>query len=136
MAGAIDDDCLNAEFKTAAARIGEISVLASKKDEVLSALFPLGNLFGGILAAGHPWWHAALGHAGPSSPWPGNFQAPFEIPDNWNYGHGNYLQIDSPPAPPIPRPTNVPPNGWAEPAGGAQGWQEAFSAAFSFTRFQ
>src|SRR5271169_2411667 len=48
MAGAIDDDCLNTEFQAAAARIGEISVLASKKDEVLSTLFPLGNLVAGI----------------------------------------------------------------------------------------
>ncbi len=83
MAGAIDDNCLNTEFQAAGARIGEISVLASKKDDVLSALFPLGNLIGGIIAEGHPWWHAALGHCGPSKPRPGNFQSPFEIPDNW-----------------------------------------------------
>jgi hypothetical protein len=136
MAGAIDDNCLNTEFKAAAGRIGEISVLASQKDEVLSAIFPLGNLLAGIIAAGHPWWHAALGHAGPSSPWPGNFQAPFEIPDNWDFGHGNYLEVDPPPTPSIAIPTNVPPNGSAEPANGARGWQEAFSAAFSSTRFR
>jgi hypothetical protein len=137
MAGAIDDNCLSTEFKAAAARIGEISVLASKKDEVLSAAFPLGNFFAGIIAAGHPWWHAALGHRGPSSPAPGNFQAPFEIPDNWNFGHGDYLRIDAPPPPPpVPIPTDVPPNGSVEPAGGAGGWQEAFSAAFSSTRFR
>jgi hypothetical protein len=136
MAGAIDDNCLNTEFSAAAARIGEISVLASKKDEVLSAAFPLGNFFAGIIAAGHPWWHAAIGHAGPSTPWPGNFEAPFGIPDNWNFGHGNYLQIDPPPSPAIPTPTDVPPNGSLEPAGGAAGWQEAWSAALSSTRFR
>jgi hypothetical protein len=136
MAGAIDDDCLNTEFQAAAAGIGEISVLASAKDEVLSELFPLGNLFAGIIAAGHPWWHAALGHRGPSNPWPSNFNAPFEIPDNWNFGHGNYLQIDPPPAPFIATPTDVPPNGSALPADGATGWQEAWSAAFSSTRFR
>jgi hypothetical protein len=136
MAGAIDDNCLNTEFQAAAARIGEISVLASKKDQVLSAIFPLGNLLGGIIAAGHPWWHSALGHGGPSNPWPGNFQAPFEIPDNWNFGHGNYLEVDPPPAPSIAVPTNVPPNGTDKPANGTLGWQEAFSAAFSSTRFR
>jgi hypothetical protein len=136
MAGAIDDNCLNTEFKAAAARIGAISVLASRNDEVLSAAFPLGNLLAGIIAEGHPWWHAALGHAGPSTPWPGNFHAPFEIPDNWDFGHGNYLQIDPPPAPLVAMPTDVPPNGSPAPAGGASGWQEAWSAAFSSTRFR
>jgi hypothetical protein len=136
MAGAIDDNCLDAEYQSVTAGVGEISVLASKKDDVLSALFPLGNLLGGIIAEGHPWWHAALGHCGPSSPRPGNFQAPFQIPSNWNYGHHNYLQIDPPPSPVIPVPVDVPPDGSPVPATGARGWQEAWSAAFCFTRFQ
>jgi hypothetical protein len=136
MAGAIDDDCLNTEFKAAAAKIGEISVLASNKDEVLSTLFPLGNFLGGIIAEGHPWMRTALGHQGPSNPRPGNFQAPFEIPDTWDFGHGNYLQIDPPPTPVIVLPVDVPPNGSPEPAGGARGWQEAFSGAFCSTRFR
>ncbi|HEV2202855.1 MAG TPA: alpha/beta hydrolase [Bryobacteraceae bacterium] len=138
MAGAIDDNCLNTEFKAAAARIGEVSVLASKKDEVLSAAFPLGNFVAGIIAEGHPWWRAALGHRGPSKPRPGNFQAPFEIPDNWNFGHGDYLRIDSPPPlpPVIALPTDVPPDGSARPADGTRGWQAAWSAAFSATRFR
>jgi hypothetical protein len=136
MAGAIDDNSLHREFEAAVVRIGEISVLASKRDEVLSVAFPLGNLFAGIIAEGHPWWHAALGHVGPSSPKPGNFQAPFEIPDNWNFGHGDYLRIDAPPLPRIVLPTDIPPNGSAQPAGGALGWQAAWSAAFCSTRFQ
>ena len=96
MAGAIDDDTLNTEFQAAAAKVGVINVLSSKKDEVLSALFPLGNWLGGIIAAGHPWWRAALGHTGPVTPWPTNFKAPFEMPDGWNYQHGDYLQIPDP----------------------------------------
>lgn len=134
MAGAIDDNCLNTEFKATTVKVEEISVLASKKDEVLSAAFPIGNILGGIIAAGHPWWHAALGHTGPTSPWPSSFEAPFMIPDGWNYGHGNYLQID-PTHPVIALPENVPTQGMPEPAGGATGWQEAFSAAFASTRF-
>ena len=136
MAGAIDDDCLNAEFKSAAAKMKVISVLASKKDDVLSALFPLGNLIGGIIAEGHPWWHAALGHSGPSKPRPSNFHSPFEIPNNWNFGHHNYLQIDPPPPPSISLPTDVPSDGSPEPGTAARGWQEAWSAAFCSTRFQ
>jgi len=137
MAGAIDDNCLNTEFKTAAAcKIGKISVLASKKDEVLSAAFPLGNFLGGIIAEGHPWWHAALGHCGPSNPKPGNFQSPFQIPDDWNYGHHDYLRVDPWPPPSIPWPTDVPGSTTPPPACGACGWKEAWSAAFCSTRFQ
>ena len=136
MAGAIDNNCLNAEFKQAAAGIGEISVLSSKKDAVLSALFPLGNLIGGIIAEGHPWWHAALGHAGPSNPKAVNFKTPFQVPSNWAYGHHNYLEIDPPPSPAIAIPVDVPADRPPLPAGGATGWQEAWSAAFCSTRFR
>jgi Alpha/beta hydrolase of unknown function (DUF900) len=136
MAGAIDDNCLDTEYQSAAAGVGEISVLASKKDDVLSVLFPLGNLLGGIIAEGHPWWHVALGHCGPSSPRPANFLAPFEIPSNWEYGHHHYLQIDPPPPPAIPVPVDVPPDGSDVPVAGTRGWQEAWSAAFCSTRFQ
>ena len=135
MAGAIDDNCLNTEFQAAAAKIGKISVLASTNDDVLSFLFPLGNLLGGILAEGHPWWHAAIGLSGPAKPVPANFQAPFEIPSNWGFGHHDYLQIDPPPLPGISMPADVPPDGSRKPAMGATGWQEKWSAAFCSTRF-
>jgi hypothetical protein len=134
MAPAIDDNCLSTEFEAAAAKIGSISVLASKKDEVLSACFPLGNFFAGIIAAGHPWWRAALGHCGPVTPWPENFQAPFELPSDWKFKHSNYLQIDSPPPAPLPLPVNVPPQNTPPPSN--TGWQEAFSSAFASTRFR
>jgi hypothetical protein len=107
MAGAIDDNCLNTEFSEAATKIGAISVLASKKDTVLADLFPLGNLIGGIIAEGHPWWRGALGRYGPSPP----------------------------PPPSIAIPTYVPENGSPRPANGA-GWQEAWSAAFVSTQFR
>jgi len=135
MAGAIDDDCFNTEFQAAAAKIGEISILASTRDTVLEWAFPLGNLAGGILTAGHPWWHEAVGRGGPANPKPGNLLAPFEIPDNWNFDHGDYLKVDSPPpTPPIAPPRDVPPDGSPLPAG--QGWQEAWTAAFASTRFR
>jgi hypothetical protein len=136
MAGAIDDDCLITEFKAAAANIAEISLLASRKDTVLSTLFPIGNLFAGIIAAGHPWWHSAIGQGGPCDPKPANLQSPFQIPDNWNFNHSNYLEIDPSPFPSVPLPTNVLPCGYAEPANGSRGWQEAWSAAFCSTRFR
>jgi hypothetical protein len=135
MAGAVDDNCLNDEFQLAAAKIGEISVLASKKDKVLSMLFPLGNFFGGIIDQGHPWWHAAIGHCGPPKAWPQNFVVPFLIPDDWKFEHGDYLHID--PNPPLlTPPVVVPPQAGPKPAGGAAGWQEAFTAGFESTRFR
>jgi hypothetical protein len=134
MAGAIDDNCLTTEFQAVAAKIGSINILSSKEDEVLSLCFPLGNFFAGIIAEGHPWWRAALGHTGPAQPWPANLQAPFEIPDNWDFQHGNYLQINQPPPPDFPLPVNVPPNGTPPPS--VNGWQEAFSSAFASTRFR
>lgn len=143
MAGAVDDDCLTTEFQAVTAKVGEISVLASAKDEVLSAAFPMGNFFAGIIASGHPWWRAAIGHTGPASPWPSSLQAPYAIPDCWNYQHGNYLQITNPPAPPLPIPIGVPPGGSPVLAPDCDangnpipGWQEAFSAAFVSTRFR
>jgi hypothetical protein len=134
MAPAIDDNCLTTEFQAAEAKVGSVSVLASKKDEVLSAAFPLGNFFAGILAQGHPWWRAALGHGGPAQPWPANFRPPFELPDDWKFEHGDYLRIDKPPAPDLLLPVDVPPQG--SPPLSGNGWQEAFSSAFASTRFQ
>jgi hypothetical protein len=135
MAPAIDDNCLSTEFQALADKnkIGTISVLASKKDSVLSVCFPLGNFFAGILAAGHPWWRAALGHCGPVTPWPENFQAPFELPSEWKFKHSNYLQIDQPQPAALPLPVNVPPQNTPPPSN--SGWQEAFSSAFVSTRF-
>jgi pimeloyl-ACP methyl ester carboxylesterase len=136
MAGAIDDNCLTTEFADAAKNIDQISVLASMKDTVLSQLFPLGNFVAGILTVGHPWWHAAIGHCGPVQTWPGNFGAPYMIPDAWNFDHGNYLQINAPPVPIVPLPVTVPAQGAPAPAGGVSGWQEAFTAGFEATRFR
>jgi hypothetical protein len=140
MAGAIDDNCLNAEFQPATPKVAEISALASKKDMVLGLAFPLGNLFAGIIDQGHPWWRGALGRYGPTKPWPANFEAPFQIPGNWGYGHHDYLQ-DNPPYAGNPVGTvNVPANNSAPPILNAAGnpvpgWQEAWSAAFVSTRF-
>lgn len=133
MAGAIDDDCLAREFQSAAEKTGEVSILASAEDEVLALAFPLGNFLGGVLTDGHPWMRAALGQRGPSVPFPLNVRAPYQIPDNWNFGHGDYLQLDAP-SPAITVPTDVPPNGTPPPA--LAFWQAAWTAAFASTRFR
>lgn len=134
MAGAIDDDCLTSEFAAAAANVGTISLLASGKDTVLSHLFPLGNFVAGILDVGHPWWRAAVGHCGPVKTWPANFQGPFMLPDEWNFNHGDYLEIDAPPVSVPQLPVDVPAQGTPMPV--TNGWPEAFTAAFESTRFR
>ncbi len=137
MAGAIDDNCLTAGFADAAANVDTISVLASKKDTVLSHLYPLGNFIAGIIDEGHPWWHAAIGHHGPAKKKQlTNFQPPYMIPDCWHFNHGNYLQVDTVPAPDLTPPCDVPPQNTPAPAGGATGWQEAFTAAFVSARLK
>lgn len=135
MAGAIDNTCFATEFQNQAGQIDKLSVLASTKDDVLELAFPLGNLIGGIIAEGHPWFHTALGRSGPAKTAPNNFLQPFQIPSNWNYGHSNYLQIDTTvPTTPL-SPLDVPPEGTPEPWESTEGWQEAFSAAFVSSRF-
>ncbi|MGD0619044.1 MAG: alpha/beta hydrolase [Bryobacteraceae bacterium] len=134
MAGAIDDDCLTTEFQSIVPNVGEISVLASIKDDVLAMAFPLGNLTGGILTTGHPWLREALGRGGPSRA-PDHFRPHFEIPSNWNYGHWNYLQVAPPPPLKIAVPQDVPVDGTACPSP-LDGWQSAWSAAVTSTRFQ
>ncbi|MGB7548296.1 MAG: alpha/beta hydrolase [Terracidiphilus sp.] len=133
MAGAIGDDCLTAEFASVPAKVEVISVLASQEDEVLRWAFPLGDFAAEILGHKHPWWESALGRFGPRAR-PQNYQAPCQIPKEWNYGHGNYLQDDPKATAPIPSDTVVPQSGSC-PQGGADGWQEAWSASFVSTRF-
>jgi Alpha/beta hydrolase of unknown function (DUF900) len=137
MAGAIDDDCLIDEFKDVAAKLGNngISVLASRKDEVLSLAFPVGNLFEGLITPGHPLWHAAIGHSGPQAPYPTQLRRNWEIPDTWGYGHHDYLPCSSVAAPVIPPPIDVPPQGAAPYPSPPNDWKTAWSAALVSTRF-
>jgi len=144
MAGAIDNDCLVNEYKNAARRIEEISLLASTKDDVLAFAFPLGNPLQGILDRGHPYYRTALGHKGPREPFPPSppLQANWQIPEILNYGHGNYL-----PGPLLAAsyalPVDVPPVNDQPPPAGTPAvlaannlWKPAWSAAFVSTRYR
>ena len=137
MAGAINNDCLVNEYKAATKKIKKITILASTGDAVLAMAFPIGNLAEGIVDAGHPYYEAALGHRGPSANTrlPGKFAGPWQIPDNWKYGHHHYLQIKPQPSPPMTIPQEVPPNGTPRPST-TDGWQPSWSAAVVTTRFK
>ena len=129
MAGAIEDNSLIREFWDVPAKVDEISVLASREDSVLKLAFPVGNTLGGILYRGHPYWRGALGLDGPDGPLPGHLRPGWQIPDNWDYGHGDYLGKAAPP--PLSPPVNVPPEGTPRP-----NLKSAWSAALVSTRFQ
>lgn len=108
MAGAIEDNCLTKEYQPEIHNIGKIQVVASRSDMVLFAAFPIGNLVGEIVMSGHPYFSKALGREGPST-YTG-IDAPcslWQIPDNWGYGHGDYLprkNVDTPMPPPLQIP--------------------------------
>lgn len=116
MAGAIDDDCLTDEYADAAAKVPDISVLASEKDLVLEFAFPVGNPVAGILTQGHPYWHGALGRDGPNPQ--GKVHPDPKIPANWNYGHGDYVGGSPPAYAPV---TDIPPEG-AKTPGSKPNW--------------
>lgn len=108
MAAAIEDNCLSKEYQLEAHNIAKIQVVASRSDMVLFAAFPTGNLVGEIVMSGHPYFSRALGREGPST-YAGievlcNL---WQIPDEWDYGHGDYLPgiaVDSPMPPPLQIP--------------------------------
>lgn len=145
MAGAIDDDCLTDEYKTAAGRIGEISLLSSKCDDVLKLAYPAGNPLQGIIDRGHPYWHAALGREGAASPYPPppSLQAGWMIPDPMNYGHLDYIpgaQLEGkfPPGVDIPPDdTPVPPADTPASLRSPNAkWKPAWSSGFVSTRLR
>jgi len=144
MAGAIDDTCFTAEYKKAASRIEQLSLLASRRDDVLSMAYPLGNPLQGIIDRGHPYWHAALGREGPAQPYPRTTQLQdgWMIPECLNYGHLDYipgaaiagqypLMVDIPPVTDPDPPIDTPP-ALRPPAK----WKPGWSAGFVSSRYQ
>jgi hypothetical protein len=144
MAGALDDDCLTAEYGIAANKIEEISLLASTSDDVLAFAYPLGNPLQGIIDRGHPYYHAALGQTGPALPYPTSprLQANWQIPANLDYGHLDYMPGE-PIAASYTLPVDIPSEGASIPPVGtpaqlpdAKHWKPAWSAAFASTRYK
>ena len=127
MTGAIDSTCLTDEYASASGKVQNISVAASRSDDVLKWAFPVGNVLGGILSRGFPYVHEALGREGPASPYPANLHADWQIPDGWNYGHSDYLP-EAPPISPVSLPITAFP-------GAMPNAKPAWSAALMSGRF-
>jgi hypothetical protein len=150
MAAAIDDTCLVGEYGDAASKMARISVLASKSDDVLKLAFPAGNLASGIVTRGDPYWHGALGRYGPNPPnQPSKLYGSPILPDSWDFGHGNYINLDGTYAGPPsesgtfgPLPLVVPPEKTVKPQGKIAppaldpNWQQAWAAGFVSGRLE
>lgn len=142
MAGAIDDTCLDGEYKDAASKVSKISVLASRCDDVLKWAFPVANPVAGIVTRGSPYWHGALGRYGPNPPsQPTNLWGSPILPDSWGFGHSSYincteLSVGGPgeSGPFFPPALVVPPQN-ANPPSQALNWQQAWAGGFVSTRF-
>jgi hypothetical protein len=141
MAGAIDDTCLSNEYQDAVGQIDKISVLASNCDDVLKLAFPAGNLAGGIVTRGDPYWHGALGRYGPNpADQPSTICTTPILPDLWNFGHHSYINCEGKVGQPgesgpfYPPASVVPPTGSAPP-GTVANWQQAWAAGFVSARF-
>lgn len=127
MAGAIEDNCLEKEYRSAASNAERIYTLASKKDLVLKFAFPIGNPIGQLVMRGHPYFETALGLEGPESPIPiAQRGGAWQIPNGWDYGHGDYLP-DGPIAHPVAPPVQAPGPGSGQPST-VKGWEPAWSA--------
>ena len=142
MAGAVDDTCLNDEYKTVTSVMEKISILASNCDDVLKWAFPAGNPFAGIVTRGEPYWHGALGRYGPNPPnQPANlYQTPI-LPNLWEFGHSSYINYEPPTGanqnsgPFFPPAVVVPGPGASLPSPALWNWRQAWAAGFVSTRF-
>ena len=110
-AGAVDADCMAAQYLDAANNAGRITVLSSRRDKVLRLAYPAGDFISDVLLGDDDSpWKGALGLKGPPLP----LQTPLigePIPKALEYDHGDYL----PPSKlPFPAPLNPK---WSHTAG-------------------
>lgn len=92
-AAAINRDSLTTEYAKAGANARMVSLLASREDHVLKLAFPLGDPIAVILNDDHTPFQPALGYKGPRPVGPAT--APWQIPDDDDYDHGDYLPPSS-----------------------------------------
>jgi hypothetical protein len=90
-AGAVDDGVLDNQYVAAKANAGRVSVLASAKDKVLGLAYPLGDLASLFWGNDDNPLHSALGLHGPNPFDPPPKVDARQIPDDQDYGHGDYL---------------------------------------------
>ena len=95
-AAAINQDCLTTEYAAAARNSERISLLASREDDVLKIAFSVGDPFADLLHDDHSPFEMALGSGGPPTPASPPVVPPWQISDQDNYGHSDYLPPTDP----------------------------------------
>jgi hypothetical protein len=95
-AAAVNRDCLTAEYAAAAQNSERISLLASREDDVLKVAFSIGDPFADLLHDDHTPFQLALGLNGPPTPAPPEVRPPWQIRDQDDYGHSDYLPPNDP----------------------------------------
>jgi hypothetical protein len=103
-AAAINRNCLATEYAAALSNSRSISVLSSHRDSVLRLAFPVGDPISDLLHPDHTPFQLALGYDGPPLPADPPVKPPWQIPDDADYGHGDYLPPGNGPTP-HPSPT-------------------------------
>lgn len=106
-AGAVNSDCLAAEYDGARANADLTTTLASTGDHVLQLAFPLGDIFSDLFHFDHGLGTPALGYWGPKKPVPALVDR-WNIPPGETYDHGDYMPPGGFPVPP-PAPGVAPP---------------------------
>ena len=103
-AGAVDRDCMDAQYLGARENAGRISVLSSTADKVLRLAYPAGDFISDVLLGDNDNpWQIALGLKGPRQP----VLPPLvgkAIPGDLGYDHGDYFPPSEPPKTPPPDP--------------------------------
>jgi Alpha/beta hydrolase of unknown function (DUF900) len=95
-AAAINRDRLTSEYAAAAKNSERISLLASREDDVLKVAFVIGDPFADLLHDDHTPFQPALGFSGPPMPAPPEVRTPWQIGDQDDYGHSDYLPPKDP----------------------------------------
>jgi Alpha/beta hydrolase of unknown function (DUF900) len=115
-AAAINRDCLSAEYAAAAANASAIAILASRRDLVLRLAYPIGDPIADLFNEDHTFFEPALGYKGPPTPAPPPIAPPWQIPNEEDYGHHDYL----PPGDAVAAPPDIPAARWVKVAGFAE----------------
>jgi hypothetical protein len=99
-AAAINQSCLAEEYAAAMQNVEAMTLLTSRKDQVLEMAYPPGDVIADTLDHDHPYLEPALGYDGPSVGETPLVAWPWRICDVEAYDHGDYhAPGDNTPAP-------------------------------------
>jgi Alpha/beta hydrolase of unknown function (DUF900) len=89
-AAAVNQSCLAEEYAAARRNVETMTLLTSRKDQVLELAYPPGDLVADTFVHDHPYLEPALGYDGPSVGENPLVAWPWRICDVEAYNHGDY----------------------------------------------